>query len=407
MNLKNVYFFIYISIFMLLSFKKDSFQEVESTIQLVKDIQQSIAGTPIQLEFSSNNNTLVLFCTNSYATAVLYPEIKANTIVFKIPEHMYNKRGNLVWKLIENSKEISSGNIDIVTSSTKTIMESYAGPPSIIAGGVDYFMLVVSPTDSLDNPEPEHTPVKINYQFKDQIVKNNKEINNLIAWIRIFSYKQSGRIISNSECNGVPSKEMTTEVYPNNPVDFSISYKRVHDFADGNQITTFKTSIIKDQYDNIVSDGTHVNFVINNSENVYLTTNGNTIDGVATAKMLHPYKEENWKVSAYVDGMAESDTISISYGKLFDKFPVSFSKNNRVITIGPLKSFMNQLIPDGYVTKLHIYENSKLIEIKEEPTRKGIATFLLSPDFYPDNKQYSFVIEAAGNRQKYLRKTLK
>ena len=57
--------------------------------------------------------------------------------------------------------------------------------------------------------------------------------------------------------------------------------------------------------------------------------------------------------------MAESNTLGIKYKKVVENFEVVFMKNNRKLRIGPVKSFMNQIIPDGLQIKLSIYKNTK------------------------------------------------
>ena len=392
-------------VFIFSSFKTINNEEPVK-VTLLTPVKQSSADVPLVLQFTSTINDIALYCTNSYSTTILNPEINDNTFSFTIPQHMSYKRGALTWKIIHDDKTLLTDDIYIIPANQKVIMESYAGPPSIVAGGVDYFMLTVCPADQFDNPLLDDTKVTINHQFESRIVTSDEEIKNLTTWKTIFSYEKSGRFLVNSECKGTPSKEITTEVYPNNAVDFNITATRFHDFADGNQIASFKTSIIRDQFRNIVCDGTHVIFVIKNSDGTYLTTYGNTINGIATGKMLHPEKEETWKTFAYVDGMAESDTITTKFKKLFDDFTTEFSSNNRKIRIGPIKSFMNQLIPDGFYTKLNIVRNDSIIDIKEVPTRKGYANFYLHPDYYR-NDIYDFVLKAGGVTKKFNQKELK
>ncbi|WP_442265910.1 hypothetical protein ACSIGC_16690 [Tenacibaculum sp. ZS6-P6] len=392
-------------VFFFSSFKTIKNEE-NNKINIKTLINETRAGYPINLIFSSSSKSFKLFCTNSYSTVVLNPIIEENELHFKIPEHISNKRGIIQWKVFNKNKTILSGSINVTPSNKKTIMESYAGPPSIVAGGVDYFMLTVSPTDEFDNPLLDDTDVIINHQFESRIISSTEKIKRLVAWKRVFSYKKSGRFLVNSECNKVPSKEITVEVYPNNAVNFTISSSRFHDFADGNQITSFKTSIIKDEYDNIVSDGTHVTFITRNSEGDILTSYGNTISGIATAKMLHPNHQESWKTHAYIDGIAESDTLNIKFKKLFNDFNINFSKTNREIKIGPIKSFMNQLIPDGFLTQLKIIKNDSLIEIKEIPTRKGYAKFHLHPDFYV-NGFYRLDVKTGGITKSFIKELKK
>ncbi|WP_095073085.1 hypothetical protein [Tenacibaculum jejuense] len=377
-------------------------QKKDKTVSFLSKKTTVLAGESVKLEFSASDDNIQLFCTSSYSTVILTPKRVDKIYQFDLPKHLTNKRGDIVWNVIHQNKTLLTGNITVLPSKEKTIMESYAGPPSIVAGGEDYFMLTVCPTDEYDNPLLDDTNVLINYQFDSKIVSSNEKIKNLTAWKTIFSYEKSGRFLVNSECNGVSSKEITTEVYPNNAVRFKITSSRYHDYADGNQIASFKTSVIKDSYGNIVSDGTHVVFVTKNISGDLLTSYGNTIAGVATGKMLHPDRKESWKTFAYVDGIAESDTLNIKFKELFTDFQVKFSEDNREITVGPIKSFMNQLIPDGFVTKLNIYQKDTLLEIKEVPTRKGYAKFYLHPDFYIENS-YGLKIETGGITKNFIK----
>jgi hypothetical protein len=78
------------------------------------------------------------------------------------------------------------------------------------------------------------------------------------------------------------SKEVETGYIKYIATDFLIFYSRNHDYADGNQITSFTTSIVKDAYDNTVSDGTMVIFHITYQKTICFKTFGSTINGIAT-----------------------------------------------------------------------------------------------------------------------------
>lgn len=198
-----------------------------------------------------------------------------------------------------------------------------------------------------------------------------------------------------TECLGINSEEYTLKITPAIATNFDIFAKRAHEYADGNQITTFTTSIIKDKNNNVVSDGTYVEFFITNSKGSVLKTSGMTIEGVATAQMLHPDYEETWTVKAHVAGISESNSISLSYTKVMDDFTVSFSKNNRNINVGPLRSFMNQRIPDGLQVTLRISQHGKTKEIYVKESRDGFVHFELNPNIFT-NGIYGVEITAAG-----------
>lgn len=374
-------------------------------IKLLNEKTTYEVGDSIVLKFkNTNTKSLQLYCANSYGNTLVQPVIKNNIYSFAIPRFLTIKKGILNWSAFTNKKRIS-GNISIVPKKNPVMMETYLGPPSIEAGGTDFTMLVVIPTDNLDNPLIDGTEIEINKQFLTSQEKIVIESNNLIGYRRIFSPIKSGRVILSSKAKQLDSKEFDVNIMPAIAENFKIFYDRIHEYADGNQITTFYTSIIKDKNDNVVSDGTFVDFYVNNLENNVLKTSGTTIKGIAYAKMLHPDAKETWNVKAIITGISESDTISLSYKEAITDYTVTFSGGNRKIKVGPIKSFMNQLIPDGLTITLKIFYKGKEIEETIKPSRDGYALFELDKAIYKDDV-YTFQIKTAGIEKKYESKKI-
>lgn len=316
------------------------------------------AGNKIVLKFSTSETVKpLLYCSNSYGSTLVSPKYENKTLEYKIPKNISNKASTVYWKLLHDNSSFN-GQFIIKPKQEVTTMETYIGPPSIEAGGTDFTMLVVIPTDSLDNPLAEKTLVTAKHQFLASEKSEDIFTKNLISYKNIYSQKESGRILVSSESLEINSKEFSITVFPAIPINFTISASRPHNYGDGNQITTFITSVIKDKQENIVSDGTYVTFYITNEKGNVLKTSGSTINGIATSKMIHPDYQTQWHIKAYIDGMAESDTISLEYKQVVHDFNVEFSKNNREITVGPIQSFMQQMIPDGLKVKLLVYKSN-------------------------------------------------
>ena len=357
-----------------------------------------IAGNEVALTFSTEDDkSPLLFINNSYGSTIISPENTATELVFKIPSVFSKKAGILNWTLIYEGKSKLKNSIEILPNiATKTLIESYLGPRSIQAGNKDYSMLVVIPTDIYDNPLPENTSIKINEQFLDNITSTEEKTKNLIAWNTIMAKEKARSILVSSSCNTTNSNELTTVIYPSNPTNFLINFSRNHNFADGNQITELTTSKLLDEFGNTISDGTIVEFNIKNTENNILKTRATIINGFAKAKVLHPDSKDTWKVKGFVNGLAESNTITINYEPITTNFNVQFSENNRKIKVGPIQSIMNQLITDGALVKLKIFNNNNLVETKTATSFKGFVTFKISAEFYTE-KSYSFIVEVLGN----------
>ena len=404
MPFKRTYIFV-IGLILLSSFAIVQHNDATNPSKLVTTQTDYNVGKPIVLMFTaSDDQKPLLYCSNSYGSTLVSAIAEDGTLQYIIPENITKKIGVVNWILLDKNKS-AFGQFNINPKAEVATMETYIGPPSIEAGATDYTMLVVIPTDSLDNPVPTNTKVDAKFQF---IASEEKEViftKNLISYKNIYSKKESGRMLVSSESLGVNSKEFTINVWAAIPTDFKIMAQRPHNYADGNQVTTFNTTVIKDKQDNVVSDGTFVTFFITNTSGNILKTTGTTIEGVAHAKIIHPDFKDNWSIKAYVDGMAESDTITVSYQSVIEDFEVAFAKQNREILIGPLQSFMKQMIPDGLHVKLLIYKDNVLIDTIIKTSFNGYVTFNLKPAVY-QNDTYSFSVETAGINKTFNNKKL-
>ncbi|MBP6754727.1 MAG: hypothetical protein KA210_01170 [Bacteroidia bacterium] len=398
---KIIYTLFIMSILLLLAFGT-SLSKNKETLVLVTKTKTFIAGHIIKIEFSTTSKTIQpqLFIVHSYGKTILNCTNKDGKLTFKLPDVFSKKTGFVSWFLIVNNKNIFKGSFEIMPNdNTKTQIENYLGPRSILAGGKEFTMMVAVPCDGFDNPILENSTVTIKNQFLENITIHTQKTKNFIGWENIFSSNPSGKMLVSTECKNIATKEIETEIYPNIATDFSINYNRNHEYGDGNQITSLSTSIIRDNYNNIVIDGTMVSFIINTKNNYILKTFGTTINGIATGEILHPDHEDVYSVKAYVTGIAESNILQINYKPILATFNYAFSNENRKITVGPIKSFMNQLVPDGIKVILKIFQDDKLVSTLQKDTSKGMATFNISSAYYKAQK-YRFEISSLGITQK-------
>ncbi|AUC82547.1 hypothetical protein [Lacinutrix sp. Bg11-31] len=399
MQLKRTYLFL-LGLILLSSFAVVQHSETTKPITLLTTQTEYEVGTTIVLKFTaSENEKPLLYCSNSYGSTLVSASLEGEMLLYHIPQNITKKIGVINWELLDKDTSIS-GQFNINPKAEVATMETYIGPPSIEAGGTDYTMLVVIPTDSLDNPVPTNTKVNAKFQFLASEENNDIFTKNLICFKNINSKKESGRMLISSESLGINSKEYTINVTAAIPTDFKISAKRPHDYADGNQITTFETTVIKDKQDNVVSDGTFVTFFITNKNQNILKTTGTTIEGVAQARMIHPDYADNWSIKAYVDGMSESNSLLLKYKQVIKDFDVTFLDKNRTITVGPLQSFMQQMIPDGLHVRLQIHKDGLLIDTLTKTSFNGYVYFYLKPAIYK-NGDYNFSIQTAGIEKEF------
>jgi len=167
-------------------------KSLDHTIQLQTSQTDFEVGSAVALQFSSSQETQsLMYCSNSYGTILISPTIVNKILRYTIPDFITNKSGVINWELVDDSSV--SGLLTMHSKKEVASMETYIGPPTIEAGGTDYTMLVVIPTDSLDNSLPENTIVTSSSQFLANQKEEDILTNNLIAYQHIYSEKESGR----------------------------------------------------------------------------------------------------------------------------------------------------------------------------------------------------------------------
>ncbi|MGB5700000.1 MAG: hypothetical protein WBM49_09135 [Muriicola sp.] len=361
------------------------------------------AGDSISLRFKvSGEGEPFLILENSLGTSVIPGIREKDELLFTLPTQFTQKSGFCTWNLVHNNKLVDSGKINISSLQHPGQMETYLGPRSIYAGSTDYTMLVNVPTDSYDNPVMDGTPV----QIKSQVLSNKESFEtttkDLISWKRLYPVEKSGRMLVTANAGGSSTKELSVDIFPSQATGFDLYSRRNHEYADGNQIIIFETSVIKDMYGNTISDGTLVTFQITNAHGSKLKTNGTTINGIATARMLHPEVAENWKIEAYVTGFAKSDAILINFKPAIQNYDLSISENDRTILVGPILSFLDQLNPDGIAVEIKIADDkNKEFVVKRNMSVNGFTEFTLSREEFIAG-EYMIEVTVAGITKKQI-----
>jgi len=401
MNLYNSIFLFILFCFQLtfsqLETKKDSL------VLLTKDTVFTSGNFQTLSFYSASKNFPKLYISNSYGTTLSKAKREQKKLLYTIPKNICSKRGLVKWALVEDSKTLLQGEVHIVSDTIVSKIETYVGPPSIMAGNRDFSMIVMIPTDTLDNPIMDNSKILLKKQFLNTEDTTKLAVQNLIGYRRIYATKKTGRYLLSSNAFQKESTEHTLNIWPALPTNFTIKSIRNHEYADGNQLNKISTSIIKDPYGNIISDGTLVHFNITDKHGAILNANGTTINGIASTKLVHPDHHQIWKIKAYIYGISVSNQITLEYKQVINDFQVIFSKHNRKITVGPLQSFMQQMIPDGLRVELDVQKGDKSHKYMIDTSKNGFVTFYLDPENYKD-ETYDFKITTAAIHKTFKNK---
>lgn len=393
---------IYLHIIFFLSLICNSYSQNNTlkvnTVQVKKEYT---AGEDIELVFKfKNGNSTPLYIENSYGNTLIPPANRSNTSVYKLPPFISQKKGWNYWEITQNN-HVTKGSFYIKPQPKIKQIETYLGPPSLLTGNNEYARLVVMPLDSFDNPAQKETPINILEDFRNNIYNTTIYSEGIIGYKLIDTEKKSGRKFLSVICQNTSAKELSLEILPNYPTNFNIEIINTHAYADGNQTIVFKTSVIKDIYDNIVANGTLVNFMVTNNLNQTFYTYGSTINGIATANIVHPNSKQTWNIKGFVNEICESNIIKFSFLNAVTEFDLDFDSKEKTLKIGPVKSYMNQFIPDGLPIKLDILTNNQVIKTLMGETEKGVCFFYLNNQI-PLLKTYTLKISLANHTKTIL-----
>jgi len=362
---------------------------------IIKKIEDTlVSSAPKKIRFEQYDITkekeISLVLSGTYGTIVLTPDNTSWEACFTIPISFTQRAGVVSYTLVQNKKVIQEGSFRLLSDTTKIgAIETYLGPRSIVANPRDYTMLVSIPTDTLDNMLPDSTQVELKTQFKNEIRGTQHYLNSGFVWKRINAPLQTGRISTGSILGDQSSKELSVDIFPDLAQDFIIKATSNHTYADGNEIITFATNQIKDPNNNIVTDGTLVTFFIKDDKNIHWQTNASTINGYAFAKALHPQTPSTWNIRAEIAGIAQSKEIQQQFTPIIEEIPLALYQNRSVI-IGPLTSYLGQLVQNGIMVSIEI--NGRHYE---DRTTDGKATFHLREEDYPIGN-YTIKIQTLG-----------
>lgn len=364
------------------------------------------AGDSHQAEYTLpcyENIPITILYSSGYGSIVLSETVKDGRIQYATPSLITEKIGDYEIHLMYGEETILKDSLNVNTHPQEIdYIESYFGPRIILAGGEDFSMLTAVPVDEYDNPMPDDTRIEVHENFKELQKLHEQYTFDFVSYRRFYSYDQTGKItVSMNSDNGVTTKEKTSDIYPFTPKDFTIEQSKEHNFADGNEVVSIKTSIIEDIYGNIIQNGTMVHYQIVSGSGKQLAAYAKTVKGIATTKIQHPYTQDSWSIQAFIPGLAESNTLEINFEQIAFDFPVTFSNENRKVVVGPIKSYMGQLLPNGTTVTLILNHNGKTTEITQY-TVGAMTTFILR-DFYYPSGEYQMTLKTLGLSKKFTK----
>ena len=271
----------------------------------------------------------------------------------EIPGEHNQLAGEVMVELTYRGKEIDRKKYFIQPQGAIDKMQNFNGPKDLFADDNDASMNVSIPHDKYDNPLLP--PSTVNYQasFEGQIQNAvERPVENLIAYQITPSKIKKGKYLIGSSSSDGFSQEQELIIGAAMPDKFTIELLSFHPFADSRQFIHLKTSVLQDKAQNIVADGTLINFNIKENESLVGSYQAFTIGGIANVYIENPSNAISWSIQASLHDGILSNIIPLSFSKNVNDFEASYNRNNSSIEIGPVVGILGQYAPDGTEVKV-------------------------------------------------------
>lgn len=234
------------------------------------------------------------------------------------------------------------------------------GPRAVAADGQHWSMVAAIPFDDYGNPVAEGTPVEFRALHPDgTLERTTVAVSHLVAWQRVTSRTRAGRATVSVEAAGAHGPDATFEEIPGWPGAFGITASPAGVPADGRQLVTLRTDVIRDAFGNPMTDGTLVTFVVDTPGALPRFIPAYTIDGAAEAQFQAPEAPGEVMARATLFGVESRPlTLTFAPGPAVGTFPVAVQVNARdglvAIDAGPLLGPIGQFVPDGTPVRFRI-----------------------------------------------------
>jgi hypothetical protein len=340
------------------------------TVDAIDAPSHITAGDVIIIKVTSNKKSPPLKLWNAIGATIVEGIPTGAITEYTIPDPYHRTSGVLQWSIGKNY-----GTIDISPKIELSSLECYIGPTTALTGERGSYMMVGLATDIYDNTVSDNTEVMAHNYREGKLSRIPLRSRNGL----VYKLYDSGTTVGNASMS-LSHKAITTQEYkvaigPNVPQPFTIRSITEHNKADGNSLIQLETGLIKDRYGNAIADGSLISWSIRGNES-QSEVDSYTIDGRSTVEITHPTVAGTLKITASINGVY-SNTLTKSFESGLQSYETALE--DKLLTIGPMVSFLGQYIPDGFPIELRVSTTDQVVlDWTPLQSKNGYAQYDLS-----------------------------
>jgi hypothetical protein len=267
--------------------------------------------------------------------------------VLEVPNDIVEQSGTL--RLVAHTS-IGEATTTLMVNPGEVVdrMTPLAGPRSVVADTKDWTMVVLLPRDRFGNIVAEGTPTTLRARRPNGDEEAyDAEVRNLLTWMRVFSGTLAGRTTVRADVGGQTGAEIEVLEVAGPPVPFELRGPELDGRADGRTLVTIETEQLRDQYDNVLPDGTSVVFRTTGSTGREVQV-ASTIGGRATVRIESPTVAGDVTIQAHV-GEVLSEALVVKFNGDVSRLDLvaTYNPAGTRVEVGPVLSVLGGFVPDG------------------------------------------------------------
>jgi hypothetical protein len=293
-----------------------------------------------------------LVAMGSYGAQLFQTTFIRRMASFVIPPENSQQAG-VVTLFVKSGAAQGHGQLTILAGPAAEPIVPLVGPRSIPADGETATMVAVVPYDEFGNPLPDETAVQIRALHPDnQMTEIDLVVQNLTAWTWLPSSTTAGRTPISGHVGQAHGPEVVLLEVAGWPQSFGVTAVPGTMAADGYELLTLRTDVVRDEFGNVLPDGTAVTFIVNDENGTERTIPAFLLDGVAETTMQAAVTPGLYQARAVLYGVASQPAqIEFTPGPAVGHVPITITKDGAAgalwLAAGPLLGEMEQYVPDG------------------------------------------------------------
>ena len=351
------------------------------------------AGEQARIKISSrglNNKNIFIFWETVLGERLFNHKMSLDQMLFSFPEDLCQRSGKVKVKACYDNRILDETSFEILPLQADHKMEAFIGPKSI---GVDHninAMMVCYAEDRFGNSIKEGSSFTFQYQSYGEAAQLYETRSKHMLAYKFFDHPKKPRKIligANSGQANIMEQELNFFNGPPENVKFElIDY---YPFADDRHLIHLRSLPVKDMYGNLVADGTMLEFIVKENEQLVGAYKAYTISGLANVFIKNPNHPTTYSISTN-QSSAEA-IMTLQFEETISSCPLK--KENGYLIIGPVIAHLDQFVSDGTNIEVTIDEVKEVLQLEN-----GLARLKL-PDH---NNIHSIAIVRIGNYEKSI-----